>query len=91
MDVIRHVIDYYRDQPTEYSHFYRYSKRNTNVSTQPWYNKEIFLKLFNCEEGRDIDNNHNYPYLSIQVRYDFNETRWISYNWQTAFSGYMRW
>lgn len=91
MEVVCHIIEYYRDRPDEYSQFYRYAKRNTNVSIQPWYNKEIFLKLFTEEEGRDLDNNHPYPYLSIQVRYDSVESRWISYTWQEAFSGYMRW
>lgn len=50
--------------------FLRYTKGNLNVSTEPWYNEEIFIKLYLAHEGRDKDNEHSYPYLSIQVRYD---------------------
>ncbi len=49
--------------------FSRYEK-GLNVSTPAWYNKEIFIKLYKESEGRDFDNQHTYPYLSIQVRYD---------------------
>ena len=31
--------------------------------TIPWFNKEIFIKLYRKSEGRDGDNRHPYPYL----------------------------
>lgn len=55
----------YYDQP-----FQRYCKSNLNVKSEPWYNEEIFIKLYEADEGRDEDNQHSYPYLSIQVRFD---------------------
>jgi hypothetical protein len=54
----------------DYTSFQRYDKGNLNVSTPPWFNKEIFIKLYLSHEGRDCDNQHPYPYLGIQVRTD---------------------
>jgi len=50
--------------------FSRYAKGNLNVRTEPWYNDEVFVKLYLPDEGRDEDNRHSHPYLSIQVRFD---------------------
>ncbi|MCH9625263.1 MAG: hypothetical protein S4CHLAM123_04340 [Chlamydiales bacterium] len=58
----------YPDEP-DYTNFVRFESQNMNVSTPPWYNKEIFIKLYQEDEGRDFDNLHSHPYLSIQVRY----------------------
>ena len=70
-ETIAHYLqDYYHthfDRP-DYAVFKRYEKNDTNVSTQPWYNKEIFIKLFKKDEGHNFDNRHPYPYVSIQVR-----------------------
>jgi hypothetical protein len=54
----------------EFTRFERFEKKGLNVSTLPWYNKEIFIKLYKKHEGRDVDNQHAYPYIGIQVRYD---------------------
>ena len=64
----------------EYTVFHRYEKNDTNVSTKPWYNKEIFVKLFQADEGRNFDNRHPYPYISVQVRYDEKNKERIFYN-----------
>lgn len=74
----------------EYSIFYRYENGNTNVSIKPWFNKEIFLKLFSKSEGRDGDNRHPYPYLSIQVRFDRELNEKVSYSWNKAHRQYLR-
>ncbi|MFQ5729014.1 MAG: hypothetical protein ACE5GN_01465, partial [Waddliaceae bacterium] len=47
----------YQDRP-EFQRFQRYEKEDTNVSIQPWYNKEVFIKLFSKDEGRNFDNRH---------------------------------
>lgn len=70
------LIQQYYSETTPFSNsdefkiFYRYEKEGINISTFPWYNKEIFIKLHLAHEGRNIDNQHAYPYLTIQVRYD---------------------
>ena len=68
-------------------------KRSTHfkkVSTPSWYNKEVVLTLYQAEEGRDFDNNHPYPYLSIQVSYDSKSKRAVHYNWHQAHNGYLK-
>ncbi len=50
--------------------FLRYTKGNLNVKTEAWYNDELFIKLYLPGEGRDRDNQHAFPYIGIQVRFD---------------------
>jgi len=68
--IIELIKEYYREKESEYKMFLRFEKENLNISTRPWYNKEIFVKLYLKEEGRDFDNQHPYPYIGIQLRYD---------------------
>lgn len=94
--VIQQLQDYFKSTPIyadqkEYEHFQRYEKADTNVSTPPWYNKEVFIKLFTKEEGRNYDNRHPYPYISIQVRYDRERDERVIYTWDKAYRGYHRW
>ena len=74
----------------EFTDFLRY-ENETNVCVKPWYNKEVFVKLFQKEEGRDFDNRHPYPYISIQVRYDRDTKERVVYSWEKANTGYLRW
>ena len=62
----------------------------TNVSTLPVRNKEVYIKVFKKEEGRDFDNRHSYPYISIQVRHDREEDRGVFYTWNKAYNQYYR-
>jgi hypothetical protein len=80
----------YRDLK-EYQEFKRYEKDDTNVTESPWFNKEIFIKLFNSKEGRNFDNRHPYPYLSIQVRHDRELNEKVIYTWEKASRTYHRW
>ncbi len=79
----------YHDLP-EYKEFQRWEKPNLDTSTFPWYNKEVFIKLYKASEGRNCDNDHPYPYISIQVRYDRSTKERISYSWESAFRNYWR-
>lgn len=89
------IQQYYRETDLyqgdkEYLEFQRWDLAKTNVSTAPWYNKEIFIKLFNKTEGRNGDNNHPYPYLSLQMRYDRERKMKVLYSWDQAFSNFLR-
>jgi hypothetical protein len=93
--VIKEIFAYYKKTPKYksqkiYTNFERYQKDNTDVSTLPWFNKEIFIKLYQKHEGRDKDNRHPYPYISIQVRYDFEKQSSVRFNWDEAIKGYLR-
>lgn len=83
------TLPLYKDQK-DFTEFKRYEKGDVDVSTQPWYNKEIFIKLYKKKEGRNFDNRHPYPYLSIQVRLDTETQEKVSYSWEKAFNNYLR-
>jgi hypothetical protein len=89
--IVKILMDYYaghREQ--EYRNFVRYEKGSTNVSTPPWYNKEIFIKQFLPSEGRNYDNRHPYPYIAIQLRYDRDLKENVVYSWDMAIKNYLR-
>lgn len=91
-EVVQLLMDYYKKKyadDSELTEFKRY-ERMTNVTTLPWYNKEIFIKLFKKDEGRDLDNDHRYPYISIQVKWDKDAKEHVTYTWAKAFNGYLR-
>ena len=94
-----HIVDlilaYYRKEPKyqgkkEFQEFKRYEQENRTLRVPPWYNKEIFVKLYRKNEGRDSDNRHPYPYVSIQVRYDWDRDEQVTYSWNKAFRNFHR-
>lgn len=93
--VIKYLLDFYKEnaryQGQKEFEFQRYDKDKTNVTILPWYNKEIFIKLYQKKEGRNFDNRHPYPYISIQVRYDRDANEKVIYSWDKANRNYLRW
>lgn len=93
--VVKCIQDYYKETPKykglkEYEEFKRYEKKDTNVSTPPWLNKEIFVKIYKKHEGRNFDNRHPYPYIDVQVRYDWDLKEKVIYTWDKANRNYLR-
>lgn len=93
--IVKIIQEYYQSNAKykglkDYQEFKRYEKDDVDVSTQPWYNKEVFIKLYKKNEGRDFDNRHPYPYISIQVRYDWDKQEKVTYSWDKAFNNYHR-
>ena len=87
------IMQYFQETPAyksdkESQEFKRLTP--TELTTQPWMNKEILIKLFQKHEGRDADNRHPHPYLSIQVRYDQGTKERVIYEWAKANQGYPR-
>ncbi len=90
-EVIQLLMDYYKEHPIAAKDpFLRLELGNLNVSTPPWYNKEILIKLYKKHEGRDFDNRHPYPYLSIQVRHDRETDEKVICSWEKAFRCFRR-
>lgn len=92
-EIVGLIMQYFQETPAykndrESLDFKRFDK--TELTTQPWMNKEIFIKLFQKTEGRDVDNRHPHPYLSIQVRYDRDGKERVVYDWAKANQGYPR-
>jgi hypothetical protein len=93
--IINVLFQYYKENPQyqglkEYEEFQRSTTGDRACSTPSWYNKEISVKIYKHDEGRDFDNDHRYPYLSIQVRYDRDQNEKVIYTWPKAFNGYLR-
>lgn len=93
--IIEIILAYYRDQSKykgkkEFEEFKRIEKEDKNIRIPPWFNKEIFVKLYQKNEGRDFDNRHPYPYISIQVRYDWDRNEAVTYSWDKAFRNFHR-
>lgn len=65
---------------------YQLEKSVTGV----WQNKEISLKLFAKHEGRNEDNCHELPYLSLELKHDRVLDKKIVVNYQQAVHGYYR-
>ncbi len=76
---------YQKDKDYEFRHY-----NIANLAIQPWMNKEIFIKVQQKHEGRDADNRHPYPYLTIQVRHDRDRNERVLYEWRKANLGYPR-
>jgi hypothetical protein len=74
-EVLKVIFAYYKKfsmpekEKLKYTEFSR-SDKACDTSTPPWYNKEILIKFYRQNEGRDGDNSHPFPYFSIQVRFD---------------------
>lgn len=93
--VIELIFRFYRENALyrgqeKFELFQRWDRDSTDVSTAPWYNQEVFVKLYKKGEGRDVDNDHPYPYLSIQVIRDRDTNRRVSYSWPQAQKGFHR-
>ncbi len=94
LEIVELIFQFYKDKKQyknnpEFINFTNY-ENETDVSTLPWMNKEVFVKLYQKEEGRDFDNRHPYPYISIQVRYDRDKSERVVYSWGKANKGYSR-
>lgn len=92
--IIDLIFDYYKTEPKyriddTYTNFLSY-KNPTDVSTPPWYNKEIFIKLNESTENRDFNNRHPYPYITIQVIFDRATKQKVNYSWEKAHRGYLQ-
>lgn len=81
---------YAKHSDPQYRQFKRYEKADSHVSTMPWYNKEIYIKLHKPDEGRNFDNRHPFPYVSIQVRFDQQLNQKVIYDWNSANKNFLR-
>ena len=93
LEIVSLLLQYYQEHPIyksqkEWTCFQRYDRPDAKVETQPWLNKEVFIKLHQRNEGRNCDNRHPYPYLSVQVRWDRNKGERLLFDWEKATKGY---
>jgi len=82
--IVELIQNYYAEDDDDYRIFTRYTKDDVDVSTLPWLNKEIYMKIYQADEGRDFDNRHPYPYIRIQVRFDRKHNQRVLFRWDIA-------
>ncbi len=95
LEVIEYVMAYYKEtepykKEKEYVNFIRLDQVKVDISTTPWFNKEILIKLYKENEGRNLDNQHSYPYISLQVRFDREKKEKVVFSSDKASNGFMR-
>ena len=81
-DVIKAIMEYYHTNERTrdllpYTHF-------SQMKQSGWMNREVVIRLYDQDKGRDFDNQHEYPYISIELRHDFERKRPIHFNWNDA-------
>jgi hypothetical protein len=94
-EIVDYLMQYYKEtepykSKKDYETFLRLKEGKINVSTPPWFNKEILIKIYLPHEGRDLDNQQAHAYVSIQVRFDRDKQEKVVYSWDKAWGGYMR-
>lgn len=97
--IVELIFSYYKENPKyegkkEYVEFKRVEKTDKEtvpLTIHPWVNKELYIKILLKHEGRDFDNRHLYPYISLQVRYDIEKKENVFYSWEKAFYSLHRW
>lgn len=94
-EVAELLMKYYQEtepfkEDEHYKVFHRYDG-STNVSTKPWFNREVFIKIARVDEGRNLDNQHIHPYITIQVRYDRDLEKRVLVEWDKAYHNHKFW
>jgi hypothetical protein len=94
-DIVNLIFSFYKETPgyrgkDDFEIFQRYDDDKHKTAIYPWFNKEILITLYNENEGRDFDNRHPYPYLSIQVLYDRQLKKPVLFSMDKAIHGYKR-
>ncbi|MDF2577691.1 MAG: hypothetical protein K0S74_1175 [Chlamydiales bacterium] len=87
--IIQLILDFYMQAPnykdkTDYCNFQR--EKSNSLVLMPWANKEISIKLYGKNEGRDFDNQHPYPYICIAVRFDRSSQQKVIYSKEQAYN-----
>ncbi|HLB52786.1 MAG TPA: hypothetical protein VJK48_03655 [Chlamydiales bacterium] len=95
LEIVGLAMQFFQETPPYAQHFENYSfklyeRGDSHTRIKPWMNKELFIKIFSADEGRDGDNRHPYPYISFQVRFDRETKEPVVYNWEKAHRGYPR-
>lgn len=88
IEIIKILMQFYQEKGNEaFCHFVQKEKRAHQMR---WHNKEITIALTDKDSGRDFDNRHPYPYITIELCFDRFSEKTIEYTWQKAHNGYLR-
>ena len=81
---------YQENSEEDYLRFMKCQRNPRGLKQPGWYNKEVLVRINDKDEGRDFDNRHPYPYVTMELRYDREKDRQVEYTWKSAHTGYVR-
>jgi len=55
-----------------------------------WLNREVVVTCHPIEEKRNGDNQHPYPYITIEVKYDRENKKPVHFSWHQGYNGFHR-
>lgn len=92
LEIVRFIMHYYTEhEELDYGPFRECRRNPLGLKHPGWYNQEIIVNVKEKDEGRDFDNRHPYPYVTIELRCDrSNDNKPLNYNWNTAHNCYLR-
>ena len=76
--IISLIINYFQKDPLN------------RISPTSWSNREIILIAHPPHQKRDKDNQHPYPYLTLEVKYDKENKKPLRYSWYLAERNFFR-
>ncbi len=87
--VLELIVRFFREN-AHYRGRAEYEQFTSLKAAESWANKEIAVRFFSKEEGRDDDNRHPYPYFCIEVLRDRDTKSKVLYTWPQAHRGIHR-
>lgn len=85
--VLDYIYQFFRDTPP-YRGNKAYAQFRASADGKWQSNKEIAVRIYSRHEGRDFDNRHPYPYLTIQVIFDRDSGEKVHFDSRKALYGY---
>lgn len=82
-EVIKEIMQYYRYHETFKTQlpFTHFSQSQSLKYKHPiWMNRELIIRVFDPDEARDFDNRHSFTYITLELRYDRDTNRQLTYN-----------
>ena len=92
LEVTKTILQYFKEkqkykESKEYDFF---EDTKSNLKNPILYNKEVKIRIYDFDEGRDFSNRHPYPYICLEVLYDKDKKEKVAYSWEKANKGFLQ-
>jgi len=75
--VVREIVRYYEVNPL-------FAGIKFTQTETGWKNKEVFFRVYTPTDGRNLDNRHPFPYIELEVRFDRQLSKPVTFSWGEA-------
>ena len=94
--IVEILVRFYRESEvyatqSEYTSFSVCTGNPRSLAHPGWKNREVAIRVFGPDEGRDFDNRHEHAYISIELLYNREARKKVHYNWNTANQSLLYW